>query len=346
MAKRFRVIDADGHCIEHDEQIAQYATYQGRSLKNADRSCFSYFPSLDGWFRAASDRIALGDPESWVSFLADTGMEMTFLYPTGGLAFGLVQDRDWSIGLARAYNDWLYNAYTKRDGRLQGIALLPFLDVPAAVTELRHAVRDLGMRGALLPAATVLGKAFGHRDFDPLYEEAERLDVALAFHGAPSRGFGFDFFDSFIKTHTLEHPFAVLVQFTSLMFDGVFERFPQLRVAFLECGAGWVPYMMDRMDDEFEKRGTRWCPFLRRKPSEYVREGNIYFSCEVEERTLPYVIELVGEDRIFFASDFPHERARPDFLHDIPEFAQRTDLSDRVKEKILLHNARRFYRLD
>ena len=129
------------------------------------------------------------------------------------------------------------------------------------------------------------------------------------------------------------------------MFDGVFERFPRLRVAFLECGAGWVPYMMDRMDDEFEKRGTRWCPFLRRKPSEYVREGNIYFSCEVEERTLPYVIELVGEDRIFFASDFPHERARPDFLHDIPEFAQRTDLSDRVKEKILLHNARRFYRL-
>src|SRR2546428_424524 len=87
-------------------------------------------------------------------------------------------------------------------------------------------------------------------------------------------------------------------------------------------------------------------PCSRRKQSEYVREGNIYFSCEVEERTLPYVIELVGEDRIFFASDFPHERARSDFLHDIPEFAERTDLSDRVKEKILLHNARRFYRLD
>ncbi len=138
---RFRVIDADGHCIEHDSQIAEYAEYIGRSLKTADRSCFSYFPSLDGWFRAASDRIAQGDPESWVSFLGDTGMEMTFLYPTAGLAFGLIQDRDWSIGLARAYNDWLYNAYTKRDARLQGIALLPFLDVPAAVAELRRAVR-------------------------------------------------------------------------------------------------------------------------------------------------------------------------------------------------------------
>ena len=117
-------------------------------------------------------------------------------------------------------------------------------------------------------------------------------------------------------------------------------------MAFLECGAGWVPYMMDRMDEEFERRGRRWCPSLRRKPSEYVRDGNIYFSCEAEERTLPYVIELVGEDRIFFASDFPHERARPEFLHDIPEFVGRTDLSDRVKEKIILHNARRFYRLD
>ena len=54
----------------------------------------------------------------------------------------------------------------------------------------------------------------------------------------------------------------------------------------------------------------------------------------------------MGEDRIFFASDYPHERARPQFLHDIPEFVERTDLTDKVKEKILLHNARRFYRLD
>src|SRR5438046_5552785 len=158
-------------------------------------------------------------------------MEMTFLYPTGGLAFGLVQDRDWSIGLARAYNDWLYNAYTKRDGRLQGIALLPFLDVPAAVTELQRVVRELGMRGALLPAATVMGKAFGHRDFDPLYEEAERLDVALAFHGAPSRGFGFDFFDAFFKTHKLEHPFPIIVQLTSHVFDGIYRSISVLLVA-------------------------------------------------------------------------------------------------------------------
>jgi len=344
--KKFRVIDADGHCIERDSEIAEHATYRGRPLKNLDRSCFSYFPSLDGWFRAASDRISAGDPESWVSFLADTEMEMTFLYPTAGLAFGLIQDREWSVALASAYNDWLYNAYTKRDSRLQGVALLPCLDVPAAVAELTRVVRELGMRGALLPAATVMARPYGHPDFDPLWAESERLDVPIGFHGAPNRGFGFDFFDTFIKAHTLEHPFAILIQFTSMMFDGVFERFPRLRVAFLECGAGWVPYMMDRMDEEYEKRGRRWAPSLRKKPSQYIRDGNIYFSCEVEERTLPYVLELVGEDKIFFASDFPHERQRADFLHDIPEFVERTDIPDTVKEKILFHNARRFYRLD
>ena len=343
--KTFRVMDVDGHCVEPDSQILDYAEYRGKSLKGID-SPLSIWPSLDGWFRIAADAFSAGDPEAWLSFLEDTGIEMTFLYPTNGLAFGLIQDRYWAVSVAKAYNDWLYNTYTKRDSRLQGVALLPVQDVPAAVTELRRAVTELGMRGAVLAGSTVLGKAYGHADFDPLWAEAERLDVALGVHGAPSKGYGFDFFDTFIKTHTLEHPFAILIQLTSMIFDGVFERFPRLRVAFLEAGCGWVPYMMDRMDEEFERRGARWAPSLKRKPSEVIKGGNIFVSCEVEERMLPHVIEFMGEDNLFFASDYPHERRRAEFLKDLPEFVERTDLSDKVKEKILFHNTRRFYRLD
>ena len=342
---RFRVIDADGHSVERDREILEYAEYGGRPLKGMDPA-ISIWPSLDGWFRPTGDGLAPGEPEAWLSFLEDARLEIAFLYPTNGLASGLIQDRYWAVSLATAYNNWLYNSYTKRDSRLQGVALLPVHDVAAAVAELRRAVTELGMRGAVLPAATGLGKAYGHPDFDPLWAEAERLDVALGVHGAPSKRFGFDFFDTFIKTHTLEHPFAVLIQFTSMIFDGVFERFPSLRVAFLETGCGWVPYMMDRMDEEFERRGSRWAPALKRKPSEIIRSGNLYFSCEVEEKTLPYVVEFVGEDTIFFASDYPHERRREQFLHDIPEFVERKDLSDKVKDKILLRNTQRFYRLD
>jgi predicted TIM-barrel fold metal-dependent hydrolase len=230
--------------------------------------------------------------------------------------------------------------------RLLGVALLPVQDVSAAVEELHHAVNDLGMPAALLPAANVAGKGFGHPEFRPLLAEAERLGCPLAIHGAPSKGFGFDYFDTFIKVHTLEHPFAVLIQLTDMMFSGVFEQFPSLKIAYLECGAGWLPYMMDRFDEEYERRGKRDAPLLTRLPSEYLRDGNIYVSCEVEERTLPYVLSQIGDDRVFFASDYPHEREHAQYLHDIPEFMERTDLSDAVKRKVLRENALRFYRLN
>ena len=100
--------------------------------------------------------------------------------------------------------------------------------------------------------------------------------------------------------------------------------------------------MMDRMDENYERR-RRWCPVLTKRPSDYVRDGNIYFSCEVEERTLPTVLQLVGEDRIFFASDYPHERHKGEFYGDIDELSAREDLSDTQKHKVLYANAERFY---
>ena len=132
---------------------------------------------------------------------------------------------------------------------------------------------------------------------------------------------------------------------TSLMFDGAFERYPNIRWAFLEAGIGWVPYMMDRLDEEWERRGQRWAPTLRRKPSEYLRQGNVYVSCEIEERTLPYVVDVLGGDQILWASDYPHEREHEEYLSDIPAFAARTDLSEETKRKILRDNAVRLYEL-
>jgi predicted TIM-barrel fold metal-dependent hydrolase len=336
-------IDADGHVRERDGELREYLPSPYRDMDWLQT--FPFFPTLDGWPRATTSPGKRDDPDaaSWLRFLDECGIERTYLYPTAGLGFGLIQDREWAIALARAYNDWLHHRYMRTSPRLIGVALLPIHDVGAAVRELRRAVTELGMPAALLPAANSLGKSFGHPDFRPLFEEAQRLDCALAIHGAPSKGFGFDHFDTFIKTHTLEHPFAVWIQLTSMMFDGVFELFPNLRVAFLECGAGWVPYMMDRFDEEYERRGQRDAPLLKRPPSEYLRGGTIYVSCEVEERTLPYVLEQLGTQQVFFASDYPHEREHSQYLHDLPEFWARSDLSDNAKRGITRDNALRFY---
>jgi predicted TIM-barrel fold metal-dependent hydrolase len=214
-----------------------------------------------------------------------------------------------------------------------------------AVDELKRAVEELGMSGAVLPASNGLGKSYGHPDFHTIFAAAEKLDCPITFHGAPSKGMGFDHFDKFIQAHTLEHPFAIMIQFTSLMYEGVFELFPNLRFAFFEAGAGWVPFMLDRMDEEWERRGARWAPILTKLPSDYIKQGNVYFSVEVEEHTIPYVASFIGEDRIMFASDFPHERDYEEFKGDIGMLADREDVSDQLKHKILFENANTFYRL-
>jgi len=132
-------------------------------------------------------------------------------------------------------------------------------------------------------------------------------------------------------------------QLTSMVFEGVSARFPELRIAYLEAGAGWVPYFVQRMDEEFEKRGHVEAKALDRRPSEYIRSGNVYFSCEAEEVLLPQAIDYVGEDQILYASDFPHwDHSYPQSLKELTE---RPDVTEEQKRKILSANPRRLYGL-
>jgi predicted TIM-barrel fold metal-dependent hydrolase len=116
-------------------------------------------------------------------------------------------------------------------------------------------------------------------------------------------------------------------------------------MAFLEAGVGWVPYLMERLDEKFEKLPQQ-APLLTHEPSHYVRSCSIYFSCELEEKILPYVLSLGLEKRIMYPSDYPHERPTlEEFLADIPRFRAREDLSDEAKKLILRDNCVDFYQL-
>lgn len=348
----YPVIDGDGHIMETSSELMQFLgeKYVGSDGQPAWSRMCSLFPSLDGWIRlsnmSSSGLRDYPDCETWLSFLDECGIDRTIVYPTAGLAFGLIQDRDYAVNVAHAYNSWLHAFYMQKTPRILGAALVPIHRVDAAVTEMRRAREELGMPVAVLPSANCLGKGYGHESFFPLYEEACRLDMALAIHGAPSRGFGFDYLDSFAEVHALEHPVPLLIHLTNMVFQGVFELFPGLRVAYLEAGCGWVPFMMDRLDEGYERRGKKWAPRLKKLPSQYIKSGSVYVSVESEERTLPYVIQLFGEDHIFFASDYPHERPRAEYLKDIPELAAREDVSEVAKTKIFKDNAARFYGLN
>jgi uncharacterized protein len=349
-----RILDGDGHVIERDVELFEYlpAPY----ARNTTLLGYPFFPALDGYNRGAVlARLGIHHsyeitPELWLETLDKVGLESTVLYPTAGLAFSLIQDPEWAVALARAYNDWFAHRYYGRSKRLRGVALVPLQSVPDAVKELRRAVTELGMVGVVLPANDAdigLRRGLGHPDFWPIYEEAERLGVPLATHGAPSMNLGINSFQKFAMTIALEHPIAQMIQVTSFVMEGVFDRFPRLRVGFLEAGTGWVPYMMGRLDRSYEvfNRGGRreFSAALQRKPSEHFASGRMYFSCEGGEPSLREVVARIGHKSLIFASDFPHEANVEHAMHELEELLERDDLSDAAKRGIFCGNIETFY---
>jgi len=338
------VIDADGHVLETDAEMEEY--FDGDYTGHRRTGTFSIFPSLDGWprgFVRGLNKVTKVDVNSWLEFIDGSKISTAVLYPTAALSAGLIQDHDWACVVARMYNNWLYDRYCKVDKRLKGVALLPVQNPQEAANELRRCVRHYGMVAGLLPAVTNLHKGYGHQDFHPIYKAAQELNVPLTVHGAVSANLGFDFLQTMSMIHTLEHPIAQMIQLTSVVIDGVFDLFPKLRIGFLEAGAGWIPYMMDRLDEKDHIDRKRKHFPLSKKPSEYFKSGNIYITCETDEKTLDVVVREMGEDFLMYPTDFPHEREAGVFAKDIPEFWERTDLSERVKRKVFSANAKRFY---
>lgn len=334
------VFDADGHIIEKDDQLAPYleGPFKSRSRSRA------FYP-WDGWDRNLGNTLGdtVSEAKKWLELMDKTGLETTVLFPTNGLFIGIHRDSAFAAALCKAYNTFVAENFCRQNPRLKAVAMLPPQNPAFAVEELRRGVKELGLVGAMLAADGP--HLLGRPEYHPVYEEAERLGTTVTIHGSGSHmgGAGVDFFDRFIQAHTVSHPFAQMRQVTSVLFEGVPEKFPQLKIAFLEAGITWVPYWLDRMDEEFHKRGKVEAPLLKKKPSEYVKRGNIYFSCEAGESLLGTAVSWVGEDRVVYASDFPHWDA--EFPESIAELLERKDLSERAKKKILYDNGRALYGL-
>jgi predicted TIM-barrel fold metal-dependent hydrolase len=278
-------------------------------------------------------------PERWAEFLDRTGLDLSVLYPTVGLAFGQVVLPDWARAYARAYNNWLYERYTKPNPRLKGMALLPMQDVPEAVAELRRAVTEMGFLGGMIPS-NGLTRHVSHREYWPIYEEAERLDCAIAVHGGSYGGLGFDTFTARGAPRALGMPIPLAIAMTGMMVDGLFEAFPKLRVGFLEGGTSWIPMVIDRLERERLYGGLK----MARPAVEYFRGGQFFVGCEGNEEALAYAMQRIGPEPFMFCSDFPHEITLNNCMEEIDEILERHDIAQEHKPAILGDNARRFYR--
>lgn len=328
-----KIIDADGHLRDRDADIRAfmeepYCRRQASLLPN------------DVWDSSMYGKLGMNihDVPTRLRDMDKEGIDLSVLFPTGGFAVTELPEKDYAAAFCRGYNNWVASV-CKESPRLRGVGLAPFQDVPAAVTEINRAITKLGLVGITV-GSFGMKEHLGTPTFWPIYEELQRLNAPLLIHNSRQGPAGEIRFDTFLFRHTIGRPFETLLDCAALMYGGVPEKFPKLRVAFLECGCGWVPYWMDRMDEEYEKRESE-APLLKAKPSEYMIRGNWFYATEPEESTLPYVLERVGEDVILFASDYPHWDGN--FPYMVSTMRGRKDISDKVKQKILCDNAKRLY---
>ena len=147
----------------------------------------------------------------------------------------------------------------------------------------------------------------------------------------------------FVGAHALGFPLSIIRHVTSLVLSGVGIRFPRLRFVFMEGGITWIPWLMNRLDDDFMKRSIE-APLLSSLPSEYMREF-FYTSQPLEQahkEELPHVFELMdAENHLVYASDYPHwDFDVPSVIYDLPF------LSKRAKRKILGENANKIFRFN
>jgi len=328
-----KIVDADGHVRDRDADIREfleepYRWRQGPLLAN------------DVWDSSMYGKLGLriADVPSRLRDMDTEGIDLSVLFPTSGFGITMSPEKDYAAAYCRAYNNWVANICAESP-RLKAVALVPFQDVPAAVAEANRAVASLGLVGIAV-GTFGMKEHIGQPAYWPIYEELQRLNAPLLIHNSRQGPAGEIRFDTFLFRHTIGRPFETLLDCAALVYGGVPEKFPDLRVAFLECGCGWVPYWMDRMDEEWEKRQSE-APPLKAKPSEYMTRGNWFYAAEPEESTLPYVIERIGEDAILFASDYPHWDGN--FPYMVSTVSGRKDISDRQKDKIMRANAVRLY---
>ncbi len=377
-------IDADGHVLEppdlweryleprhraralrirKDEQGLEYLEIDGRPSKLIRKGMPAGLGAMDRrggivYEREAKtglayvDNAPLGamDPAERLERLDQENLERVFLYPTLSVLWvAECEDEEITQAYLRAYNRWIVDFCADSGGRLIPIAQLSLGDPEAAEAELRRAARD-GVRGVWVPPFVWTRKPVGHRDHHRVFAAAEECGLPLGLHpcfepkwAAPGR-FGEMTSARYAFMLNVFAPDAVRHAFTSLFQYGVFELFPELRVIVLESGASWIGYWLDRMDAVYESpQGAVVRGCLKEKPSFYFKRQG-WISADPDETTLAGMIPRVGEDRFFWASDFPHPDHPPDYLPNLMKIVR--ELPESARAGFLGRNVLRAYRIE
>ena len=294
---------------------------------------------MDSWPEA-------GPPASDLSMLQSQlldafDMDYGILQALG--AGGTVFDLDLGAALCRATNDWQLAKWCHPEPRLKASILITPEDPAAAVAEIESRAADRNFVQVAITPRTI--EPLGRRRYWPIYEAAVAAGLPLGLHSAAygsHANSASGWFSYYIEEH---FAFGNAQQTTvaSMVMEGVFERFPDLRIVLIEGGFAWLPPLAWRLDKTWARMRDE-VPHVKRPPSEYIREHVWVTTQPIEEPADPAhlldVIGWIGADRIMFSTDYPHW----DF--DDPRYTFKVALPQAARAAIFAGNAKSLYRLD
>jgi len=283
-------------------------------------------------------------PDCQLEAMEVEGIDAAVLFPTRGLSILTRPNMDprFAAAIARGYNDWLHDFCKGAPDRLLGAGMISVYDIDDAVAETRRVVNEYGFRSVFLRSNVVNGHNWYEPYYEPLWNTLEELGVPIGFHeatGSSSRQIGDQFDANFGIKRFYSQPMEQMLGMGALVAGGVLARHPGLKVAFLEANCSWVPWLVWRMDEGYEREGDIFMEDLDLLPSEYFKR-QCWVSIEPDEAPARHTIEEFGCDQLVFSTDYPHGDSK--YPEAVENFLQ-LPLSDEEKRKILWDNCARFY---
>ncbi len=286
---------------------------------------------------------SLTDVPARLADLDRAGIDVQVIYAT--LLFAPLTDDDaFETALTVSYNRWIAERCGEAPQRLKWSAVLPLREPRAAVGEI-YRVKDAGAV-SLMCFGTVGDRLLHMPEFDRVWAAAAEADLPVAVHVGWPNGAMRRMCDEHSSSLNVSFTLPLLMGFYSFAGGGVLDRHPGLKAVFLEGGAGWLPWYLERMDHyypvaEFFRSSFGLAPITRAAPETF--KDRIYVTAEAGEMLLPQVLAYLGEDNVMVSEDMPHLEAREGSGSDL---SARSDITEGQKAKILVRNPARFYGID
>jgi len=270
------------------------------------------------------------------------GVDIAVLFPSPMLQLGLHPQVEAEVALAWAYNRWLCERVLQEESRIRSMLYLPFNDPEESYKMVKEFAGKKGVTGFMV--TSVRYRPVHHNSYMKIYALLEELNLPLAFHaGYNWNEQSMTMMNKFISVHAIGFVFYNMVHLTNWVLNGIPERFPKLKVLWIESGLAWLPFMIQRLDNEYLMRSSE-CPALKKLPGEYITD--MFYTSQPME--IPRDMSLLestfkcikAESQLLYSSDYPHwDFDLPSTIYDLPF------LKEKAKRDILGGNAIKLFNL-